>query len=355
MKRKILAAVSAILMLFSLQATAVYAEETEETTEHDVIYYQYGDGIPVRQGGVNSIDGVKAESKEETEQLEASIRSQDYILVTTDDKEITDEEFEQFALGYYYPPYYKYFDRNNEYYWTKYKVYVYKPCYEAAMEQLEEKQCVEALTDGELATSTVVIDYSCWYEKERAGKILDEYNDNIPEWYTETGYLQISTSMEVDVTLELVYEHTRYKFRVSPQEPFLVRLKAGEYNVRVLNTTDVSEAEEAVPYDNTIQVQTINTKDKPLELDLSNTVQTLGVQPLAPDEPFDDGIDDSAEEETTGYSLTEERVEVQEQETPEKEEQSHRIWTIIFISVGGIAVLVIIILIVITKKKYSNE
>lgn len=348
MIKRILAVLSASFLLCSFSANLVYAEETEAATEHDIIYYQFEDGIPVRQGGVNSIDGVTAETEEETIALEKSLQSQNYILVSSDEKQISDEEFDKFVNGNYNPPYYDFLNKDNQYFWERCKVYVYKPCYDAAMEQLDKKGNVDVLTNGELATSTVLIDYAKWFEKERAGKILDEYNDNIPEWYTETGYLCITTSMTVDVTLELVYEHTFYKFRVTPQKPFLVRLKAGEYNVRVLNQTNVTETEATLPYANTIQVWSECTEENPYLLDLTTTIKTLGVEPLNPDEPFIEGTEEQ-------YTLTEESVEVTNDTDDTNDNKSQRIWTIIFIAVGSAAVLAVIIMIGITKRKYSQE
>lgn len=106
----------------------------------------------IREGGINEFDGTKAESYEETVNLEATLRNSGYILINTDSMDITDEEFEKFTQnGFWFSDYIR---PDEVFYWTKYRIYVYEPSYNDYMEQLEETGGIEDYTRLEINTST---------------------------------------------------------------------------------------------------------------------------------------------------------------------------------------------------------
>lgn len=267
--------ISVILMLcFVLLSPAAYATGA---------WYQFGDGNPVMQGGINKLGGVECESKEDSIALEARLRAKGYILATTDDKDISDEDFETLTEVNYQPPYYQYFDRNSEFGWDMrmYKVYLYKASLDDALEQLRTEGRVRDTTKVELSTSTVVVDYAAWFFKERIGKVLNEINDNIPSWYTDVGFLEIQSPIDAKVTLELWSEHTYTVLYVKAGEPLLVKMKEGMHVVRDINYVGIDVKEDTIkPFNNLVVRADTNTIDNPKIMSLEGVVTKYEIPSL---------------------------------------------------------------------------
>lgn len=317
-----------------------------------VQWYQLDGGNPVRKGGINQLDGVECQSIEETEALEERLKKENYILVTTDDKEISDEDFELLRNGY--PPYSQYFQKDSEFGWDMkmYKVYMYIPSYNDAMKQLRAGKTVRSVTRAELSTSTVLIDYASWYFMERVGKTVNEFNDNIPSWCTSTGFLQINSPIDVMITLDCWQEHTFNVFYVRANEPFLVKLKMSMYVVRSVNTLENISLEEEALNLNRFVVNVENTEDDPRILNLENLVEKYDIKPIdisdKPDFSWDnrDNIDigDIGQE-----SLPIESVEVWDEE--EQPDDNTMFWKLLFSVLWITVALAVVIAVIVVKRK----
>lgn len=341
--RKIAAALSAFLLLCCCKTA--YAE---------VEWYQMKDGNPVRLGGVNQIDRVVCQSEEETRALEERLRRENYILVTTDDKEISDEDFE--LLRQANPPYSEFFDRESEFNWDMKmeKVYMYVPSYNDAMEQLRAGRNIDSVTRVELTTSTVVLSYAMWYFKERAGTVVNEFNDNIPSWYTRTGFLQIISPIDAVITLDCWQEHTRNVFYVRANEPFLVKVKASMHAILSVNTKeDVSLEEESLKL-NRFVVRVENTEDDPCVMDITEFVTKYDIKPAdisgKPDYSWTnkDNPDASVQE-----SLPVESAVVQDEENQESGDNK-LLWRIFFAGLWLAVIAAAVIAVCVIKKKYRK-
>lgn len=269
MKRKVLTFV--LLLLFTLSMTG-YADE---------VWYQYGDGKLVLLGGINSYGGTACESKEETYKLEMRLRSEGFVLLTTDDKDISEEDFATLTEGCYLPPYFEYFDRDNEFCWDMQmsKVYMRKDLLKDALEQLRDRNRVTGDTQIEITSSTVVIDYGVWFLQERVGKVLNEINDNIPSWYEGSGYLEIHSPIDVMITLEIWSEHTFVVLYVKANVPLLVRMKLGMFVVTGINSTEIPVGEVTIPIQNHYSIIEEDTIDNPCILDLNDVISKYEIKP----------------------------------------------------------------------------
>lgn len=325
--------------------------------EHKQIWYQVEGGNPVRAGGVSEIDGVYCKNEDDTEELENHLRISGYILVTTDEKEISDEEYNLLCNnGTYLPPYSYCFNSENEYYWTKCKVYMYEKSYNDAISQLRENGFVNMITRSEITTSTVVVNYAEWYEKERVGKIVNEFNDALPSWYeNESGFLCVISPIDAEVTMEYYAEHTLNVFYVKANEPFLIKMKHGGHLIKSINSQQIDEEESSLVYSNNIQILNENTEENPYILRLEKTVSKYNIPSVdisdKPDYSWNSGVFIPIED------IPEESVIVEEKNSASdsgEKRDSRLIWSIIFISVASVFVVTAVIIFKVIKKKNSQ-
>lgn len=351
-------AASCLLALLTIPVTSAYADDSLSASDiPDKVWVHWENCNPFRLGGVNKIDGAACQSKEETEALEARLRNEDYILINTDDKDISDEEFELLCGNQrYYPPYYEYADLNSggkAFNWDMKmrKIYVYRPSYDDVMEQLKERGQVKSETQIEMSSSAVLIDYGYWFFADRVGKTVNEYDDNIPSWFPEenTGYALIKSPIDVTIRFFRCSSQTYYEIPVTGSVPRLVKMKKGRYIIEEINRTSISIQESTLSYNNDFQIDTINTKDDPYVISIDETVEKYGIEPMTPEEITEE------EKEEEQKKLTEERTIVEEQE---KQEENQKFWTVtillIVLGVILLAALVIVIVMLIVKKKYSK-
>ena len=129
--KRLLAAAVMIAMCVSMSTITVHAKEQlkdtfiEEFDPDNLKYYHSLSGNRILTGGVNELNGIQCTTREDCEALEKYLRSAGYVLVTTDNKDVSDEnydllqkEFNSFLS--------RYMDRDNAVYWTKYRVYLNK-------------------------------------------------------------------------------------------------------------------------------------------------------------------------------------------------------------------------------------
>lgn len=267
------------IVMFCLLTTISSAESAKWGSD-TAVWAVLDNGMQVRQGGVNRLDGIGCETEDETYALENYLRSIDYLLINTDNMDIPEEEFELFKK---YAPYKEYIKRDNEFYWDMkmFKIYVYRPVYETAIQSLKEKGSIDVETELGLLTSTVMLNYAEWYQKKRIGTVVTEFNDNIPSWYSRQGFLSISSPVDIEIKLEYLYEHTYNVLYVRANEPLLIKLKGGAYEVKEINTVSLKDDEEALPYKNNIQIGNKNTEDNPYILDVAAVINKYGIQPVS--------------------------------------------------------------------------
>lgn len=271
-------------------------------------------------GGANEYNEIVCENKEETYALEMQLRASDYVLMNTDDREITEDDLKTLTGYSYVPPFNEYLDNKSELLWDMQmcKVYFYKPSLDDALEQLRSEGKVDVTTAFELSTSAVLIDYADWFFKERVGKVLNEFNDNIPSWCTETGFLEIRSPIDARVILEFWDEHTYEMFYVKGGQPLLVKVKDGLHNVREINYIGIAEKEPAIDLQSLYVRGERDTIDNPKVMNLSGIVEKYKITPLdISDKPdYSWGNKDNLERED--YKLPVESVEVAS--VPEVEE-----------------------------------
>lgn len=254
------AAITTVLCMHGLSATAKTGDR----------YQLHEDGNWIAVGGRNEFDEVKANSREETERLEETLILNDYILVTTDQMNISYEDYVKFrdSRSFWFSEYIV----DEEPYWNNERLYVYKPSFDDYMEQLDSKSGTERYTVEEIINSSVLIDYIFWEMRDLVGSTSDIFNDNIPS-YVSVGYLQIESNINCEVKLLQAGTRRYYVFYIQKNNPFLVKIPVGCYHIVNVNNTEVSdnidnEGENTLPYNNQIQVREHHTIDNPYLIQL---------------------------------------------------------------------------------------
>lgn len=368
MLKKAIAVFLSVLTLGTTLCVPVYAEEERTAaeifaTDEAVRYYSKVEvgGNAIRLGGFNSVDGIECKTREDVIAMEESLRRGNYILVTTDKMDITQEEFDLFFNTTFQPMYSVYGDRTykaTELYWEMEmgKLYVYKPSFDDAIEQLRTTGWVSNLTQLEILNSSVVADYTEWYYEERAGTVVYEFNDKIPSWYS-TGFLQIESNIDARVCLECMSDRTLYVFYVKANEPFLVKVKAEGMQVRVINEQPLKAGEETLVYNNNIKIrEDQHTENTPYILDITKTVAKYDIPPLADvDEKPNYSWENRFEfEEITDFPKEEVIVDTDVEDTeirPEEDVNRQLIFRIIFIAVIAVCVISFVVWYWIKKKQ----
>lgn len=230
----------------------------------------------IKTGGINSYDGERAESYEATVSLETTLRDSDYILVNTDFRDISDEEYNLFcSCGFWFSSYIS----NDEYYKSMYRVYVYEPSFNDFMKQYDEKGSTEDYTHMEINSSTVVVSYGYWDSLKKAGTVSDEFDDNIPEG-RESGYLQIISPVDAEIKLHFPITDRYFDFFVQADTPFFVRLKTGAYNITDVNGCEFKDGENTIKNNNIIHIKETYTAENPYILELYELFENYSIPPV---------------------------------------------------------------------------
>lgn len=252
-----------LMMCFVMPLTTTFAETGNKYKVDD-------EGNWFFLGGINEFKGITAQSREEAQMMEGDLYANDYLLCTTDNMTITEAEYEAFT-GYYRKFWFDKYMSKTPYYWTKYRVYIYKPSFADFMEQLEAG-VVKEYTREEIDASTVVINYDFWDDIEKVGTISEEYNDNIPEWYL-SGYMEIHSSVDCEVKFWYSEADRYYVFYITKNTPFKVKVRQGCYHLVEINTFAINNniddaGEDTLPYNNQIQIRDLHTFDNPHLIEL---------------------------------------------------------------------------------------
>lgn len=278
---------------------------------------EYGNWITL--GGINEWNGTKARSREETENLELTLTENGYMLISGNDMSISMSEYTQFLdeRTFWFSRYMK----KQEPDWNLYKVYVYEPSFRDYQTQISGKiKEPERYTIQELSESTVVIDYKYWDMDEAVGTISYNFNDNIPD-YCESGYIQIRSQVDCEVTLLQAYTRQYYQFYIKKNQPLLVRVVTGCYHITSVNEQSINDnisnsGEDTLPYNNQIQIGTHHTIDNPYSIELFSLVSKYNI----PDANIDGKPDYSLS--TTAESFTDTDIPDEQTELSEKKADS---------------------------------
>lgn len=299
MKRSVLKALTAFVAGIVLSAsplcTMTVSAETgwdENTCEWIYINDDYEDGHFIREGGVNSLDGIIAESREECEELERYLQAHDYILCNTRNRDLTQDEFDlikptlQKILIYD-----EIVDEKAGFYYQDRHLYIYRPVYETICEQIKESDIGLANYNSvvELATSAVTVDYTMWNSIDNIGRIYrNEYiNDNLAKYDAEmgthydehAGFLYITTNVDSRIIFSERNTQTYQQIDVKKDEPLLIKLREGYFKIDTINGVKVSENESLLgDYKNNIfKLSERCTEDNPMVINLIPVNEKYGI------------------------------------------------------------------------------
>lgn len=331
---RITTALAAVLIVIEASVVRVYAD-TGWDANKAVWIKQFDDSNFVRIGGVNSLDGITAENREETEALERYLRTNGYVWI----RDISADEQEVLK---------KYGHAIGEEYWNDtrgdYKAYVYHQTLDSIMQDYENNGTVSVHYQCELQTSTVLLEYYCFYTKERVGKIytFEELNDNIPEvCKADAGYITIESPIDAVITLHLLENDYYYELAVHANEPMTVKIRPERYAVSAINGVALEEeSEETIIGRNyfSINSEKAPNEESALKLNVENTVRKYNIK----------GTDLSKKPERIREFTVDRTVLDDEDKTPEEEkEQKSKVW----IWITGIASGAVLIAVLVAKRK----
>ena len=277
MKKKISVTVIAFLIavtgIKTLNSNAVDWEEAYNEKKFRVTRSEECNDLYLANGGINRINGYIAEDKDNAVQLESFLESNNYVQISGQGKDISDEEYEllMFNSTNYMPSYAQFMNRESDYYWDMFKVYMEENCYERIIKALEQGHSPDVYLEMASKMSQVVVNYAQWYESERVGKVVNEYNNSIPSWY-DTGFMQIECPIDVKLTVEFNGEETLNEYYIQGGVPLLLKVKQGLQSVIKVNDVDIEYGEVAVLNKNRLYVLPEHTIDNPLVVSLEEIV-----------------------------------------------------------------------------------
>ncbi len=342
----------------STENESVVFEESVTVPENDKIqlYQVTEDGVWFRKGGINEIDGIAATTREESEALEEELRANAYVLINSDERTISDEDYalllehqDKVYMGMWIAD-------DDTYHSSMYRIYMFKPVYDKVISELRETGRVSGWTNSEDVCSTVAVNYAEWYHRERVGKIINEYNDSIPEW-SDTGYLLISSPIDACITFYFSGGSFYNRLYVKANEPFLVEMVTGGYIITSINSQALPNTEESLIYNNNIQIWNSHSIESPRELNLELVVNKYDIAPF-------EGVIDEMPDFSWGNRgewadveiLPEEMVEVPLKNAEVKVDNnglSKTVWSIIFAAIFAVVALTVFLYCKITKRRNS--
>lgn len=303
----------------------------------------------IAKGGYNEYDEIHAWTMQEGYQLETKVRSEGYIQIGGDGREISDSDYEIFAQNNNMA-FLAYVEKHNT------KVFVFKPSYDDYMHAKATNIDIPLYTIEELMTSAVIIDYHTLEQIELSGTFDDEIGDAIPST-SATGWLEIHSPINCEVVLWNDELNRYYYMYVEKESPYLIRMKRGSYRVVEMNGMAVNnritdEGEDALPYKNRIQIREWNTKENPYILDFTNI--TIKYRLTDVDLPDEANRDDRAKE---PYEVPVEKIRVIEKtddvevEVVKETNGVNIFGVIIFVSLVS---LLLVYAVLIVKKKRNG-
>lgn len=275
---KIISAFFAVLFCMNLVSVSVFAESgkwNDDTVAYTKFWADNDECNYVPSGGINKLGGIPATSREETQELESYLKSIGYILATTENKQISDEDVEMLKDFHFCGI--KYLDSSDSFYWSydNFRVYVYQPTFDTIKRQYKEKGKAELFASIELSASTVVIDYYYWQAMERIGTTvdaIDEINNNIPERLQENaGFVKFITPIDCEIILYL-YDANYYYRLFLRKGTTLMKMHSEHYQIEFINAVGMDVGDELLTNKNYIVVYQ-QPEDDPLIVDITQAVK----------------------------------------------------------------------------------
>lgn len=320
-----------IIMLLASMLVAVLSIVNAAAVTQETKYYEGGNFVP--QGGTNEFDSVKAETRDDLEQLEKTLPDEGYILCSQDN--IDEKVWQTLSNDYWFAAY-----LNQE----RDKVYIFCQSYDDLKDVLDHNKVVPVGLRLEIICSTVVLNYDYFYYVDLVGKQCFEFNNNIPA-DKKGSYIEIRSPIDTQITLRNRATEELYIFYLTKGNPFKVKIRCGTYIVSDINGYTLDVGETSLPSKNIIEAVE-NTEDTPIIIDL-NAV-TAKYEIVAAD--ISGQPDYSLEQ---NQNIPPQRTTVtsseQDKQTP-VQQHSYAIWVVLAI----LFVLIIIILLK-SKKKKDDE
>lgn len=318
--------------------------------ETDVLIQYNGSNNFVLEGGINSFNGVKAASEEETMQLEVTLINKNYIQVFGKGATISSEDIDALRQNSFW-----FSDKleDTTYNQMYYKIFVYKPSLNDLLAATQNGEQVKKYTISEIEYSTVILAYNFWEHKEKAGKIDYETGDAIPEWIN-AGYLLINTQADVRLLLYNNHNSRYYIVDAYKDAPTLIKLKSGAYHIISVNGVSVAtlqklRGEETLPYKNIIQISKLNTEEEPYELSLEQLVEKYNITDVTEEQKEEIG---KGETSTSIVPVEKEETKIEESEADKSEFNKD---IILWIMLALLILLGVLFIIVQIKKKRKER
>lgn len=321
----------------------------DEVSYADLMYKYPDSDIFIRIGGLNRFNGKDAKTREEAQQIEFQMAGCDYMS----ESELSEAERKILIQGnFWFSSYLK----KNDFVKLYTKTYLYRPLIEKIFKETADGQLLTHTRKGELMSSTVVIDYSHWHFNDLAGTFDDEIDDMIPSYYS-TGYMQIISPVSCNIVVWNAELNRYYRFYVTKNTPFLVRLKSGSYHIVECNNMIVKnrisdDGEDTLPFKNRIQINEDWTKENPYIVEL----EEFAIKYQLKDFEF---TEEEAETERPTFIPSEiptEQTQLKDKITDkEKQDKSADFITMFSIIAFLLLIIFITIYIIIKVKNFKNE
>lgn len=259
-----------------------------ENTDYDFTMITYeGGSYGVYEGGLNRFQGKKATSREELYEIESRVRNSGYVQIFGSYSDVQENElsyFRNYDTGFWFQNKIKETEYNRQFY----KVFVNKLSFNDFVYNIKENKTVPEHTIKEIEYSTVVLCSDFFDDIEKAGKIDNEIGDAIPDYFN-VGYIKITASVNMRLLLYNNHNSRYYIVDVDKNKDNLIKIKTGAYHVFTANGKDIANldntrGEDALPYNNIIQISSSNDKNNPYTLELNQLIKKYELTDVTDDE-----------------------------------------------------------------------
>ena len=282
-KSKFIAALMAFIIL-----SACFPVSFADNNDYDYTTITYeGGSFGVYEGGLNRFQGKKATSREEMYEIENRVKNSGYIQIFGAYSDIQENElayFRDFNNGFWFQDKIKETEYNHQFY----KVFVNKLSFNDFVYSIKGNETVPEHTIREIEYSTVVLCSDFFDDIEKAGKIDNEIGDAIPNYFN-VGYIKITASVNMRLLLYNNHNSRYYIIDVDKNKDNLIKIKTGAYHIFTANGKDIANldntrGENALPYNNIIQISSSNDKENPYLLELNQLIKKYELTDVTDDE-----------------------------------------------------------------------